>query len=83
MIELIKDSNNAIKTAAPKLENAKFCFPTITEVIFSIIPFMTKLNRPKVMSVIGNDKICSTGFTKTFNADKTKLATIAITKLLT
>lgn len=82
-MELINERSSEINTAAPKLEKAKFCSPTITDVNFNIIPFITKLNKPNVMSVIGNDKICNMGFTNTFNADKTTLATMAIIKLLT
>lgn len=82
-IEFISDKSSDIKIAAPKLEKEKFCSPTITDVNFNIIPFITKLNKPNVMSVIGSDKICNMGFTNTFNADKTTLATMAIIKLLT
>lgn len=83
MIELMNDSNSAINTAAPKLEKAKFCSPTITDVNFSIIPLMIKLNNPNVINVMGRDNTCKIGLTKIFKADKTKLATIAITKLFT
>ena len=79
----IKDIIIAIKTAAPKLENAKFCSPTKYEVIFKIPPLIIKLNKPRVINVIGNDNKCNIGFTNIFKSDRTKLAAIAIVKLAT
>lgn len=44
---------------------------------------ITKLNKPKVISVIGKDNMCKMGPTNIFKMDKTKLANIAEKKLLT
>lgn len=72
-----------MNTAEPKLEKAKFCSPTRIDVNFNIIPLIIKLNNPNVNSVIGSDKMWSTGLTIKLRKDNTTLATIAITKLLT
>ncbi len=80
---LINDMITAINKAEPKLEKAKFVSPTKLDVIFKIAALMTKLNKPKVISVIGNENKCKIGLTIMFRIDNTKLATIAMTKLLT
>ncbi len=79
----MKDIITAIKTAEPKLEKAKFASPTRLDVIFRITALITKLNNPKVIRVIGKENKCKMGLTIIFKTDKTTLATIAITKLLT
>lgn len=73
----------ATANAVQKLEKEKYCSPINKEVIFKIIAFITKPKAPRVKIVIGNENKCSKGFTHMLRIDKTKLATIAITKLLT
>ena len=79
MIDMI----TAIKIAEPKLEKAKFCSPTTTDVAFNIIALITKLNNPKVIIVIGKDSMCKIGLITIFNTDNTILAKIAISRLPT
>ena len=83
MIVLAIDRMNATTIAAPNPEKPNVTFgkvlPELTkiDVNSNIIPLITKLKRPSVKNVIGNERICKMGFTSTFKIDKTILATKA------
>ena len=48
-----------------------------------MMAFTTKLKNPNVISVNGNEIIIKIGLISTFNTERTRLATIAVVKLLT
>lgn len=73
----------AIKIAAPKEEKPKLYCPTKFDVHCSINALITKLKKPSVNIVNGNDKTINIGFIIVFSSDKTILATSAVVKLLT
>ncbi len=76
------DNDKATKSEAPKDANAK-PEPTKKAVKFNMIAFITILNSPNVMSVIGKESKNKIGFTTKFRIPKTILAPIATQTLST
>ena len=70
---LQSDIKTAINMDMPNDENRKLA-PTKSEVNCNIKPLITILNKPRVITVIGNDNIIKIGFTAAFRSANTRLA---------
>lgn len=77
-ITFASDIKIETNTAIPKLENPKLAFPTTYDVIWSMNPLITMLNKPNVISVIGSDNSTKKGLIAAFKIANTKLASNAI-----
>ena len=72
---------SATNSAAPNEEKPKLADPTKYEVKFSMSALITKVKKPSVSKVNGNEMTIRIGLIKAFRIDSTKLAITAVRML--
>ena len=82
-ITFTMDMITATNKADPKEAKPKLFAPTKDEVRLNMAPLITKVNKPKLKTFNGNDRMTKMGRTIPFRIESTKAAMSAVKRLAT